>query len=229
MKYALFAALVWTTPLIAQVTPIPSQTDSRLQTIEYSPNQVVQLSVITGYQLMVSFEIGEKIETIAVGNSSAWQVTANKRGDAMFIKTIGEGVSTNLTVVTDVRVYTFELQRNSGYGRTQAFLVRFTYPQIAKETLENGQLNVAYHYKISGSRNIRPNKITVEGKQTKLSWPDNRALPAVFKLESDGNEALVNGIMRDGIYIIEGAPEMLVFRIDRQVARAKRIAVPEIP
>ncbi|MBL0001847.1 MAG: TrbG/VirB9 family P-type conjugative transfer protein [Sphingomonadales bacterium] len=46
---------------------------------------------------------------MAVGDSAGWQVSANKRGDFMFVKNLEANRPTNLTVVTDVRTYSFEL------------------------------------------------------------------------------------------------------------------------
>jgi type IV secretion system protein VirB9 len=79
--WLLFLLLLIGGPLSAQVRPVAGSGDPRLQTIDYNPDQIVQLGVASGYQLMVSFAPGERVETIAVGDSSAWQVTTNKRGD----------------------------------------------------------------------------------------------------------------------------------------------------
>ena len=44
----------------------------------------------------------------------AWQVSVNKEGDRLFLKPAQPDVSTNMTVVTSVRVYNFDLASLSG-------------------------------------------------------------------------------------------------------------------
>ncbi len=50
--------------------PRPGPVDPRIQTIDYDPNQVVLLRGTTGYQFMLEFAPGERIETVSIGNSS---------------------------------------------------------------------------------------------------------------------------------------------------------------
>jgi type IV secretion system protein VirB9 len=86
MRFAPLLLLLLAHGAQAQIRPSPGGGDPRLQTVPYDANQVVQLPVATGYQLMVAFDAGEHIETMAVGDSAGWQVSANKRGDFMFVK-----------------------------------------------------------------------------------------------------------------------------------------------
>jgi type IV secretion system protein VirB9 len=211
-------------PLAAQVRPMPGEGDPRLQTVMYDPTQIVQLALATGYQLMVSFAPGEHIETIAVGDSAAWQVTANKRGDYLFVKSVQAGDNSNLTVVTDARVYLFELVRSYG-GGDQPYAVRFSYPEAPKPALAVPTDPATYRYRLSGAKAIRPSAIGEEGQTTVLEWPAKAALPAVFRIDDDGEETLVNGEMRDGRFVIEGLPNRLIFRLDRVMAAAVRTPV----
>lgn len=210
--------------LPAQVRPTAGAGDPRLQTIEYSPDQVVQLAVASGYQLMVSFAPGERVETIAVGDSSAWQVTTNKRGDFLFVKAIGGSRPTNMTVVTDSRVYLFELVPGSAYGDEQAFSLRFIYPEETAVAAASAQLAPipAYRYRISGARALRPSRIVQQGERLIVEWPANVALPAIFRIEEDGRETLVNSEVENGRFVIAGLPRKLLFRLDRQIAYATR-------
>ena len=220
--WILILFLMACTPLSAQVRPIPGTGDPRLQTIDYNPDQIVQLGIASGYQLMVSFAPGERIETIAVGDSSGWQVTTNKRSDYLFIKTLGDGRTTNMTVVTDARIYMFELIPTTPYGADQAFSLRFTYPEdemAVKAKIENV---ASYRYRISGARALRPSKVVQDGPNIIVEWPDAVALPAIFRIEEDGNETLVNSEIKDGRFVIAGLPKTLLFRLDKQVAKAVR-------
>ncbi|MEQ1549325.1 MAG: TrbG/VirB9 family P-type conjugative transfer protein, partial [Chakrabartia sp.] len=132
MKYWLLILWLIGQPAWGQIRPAPGAGDVRLQTVIYDPEQVVRLDVASGYQLMVSFAPGERIETIAVGDSTAWQVSTNKRGDYLFIKIVQPSEGTNLTVVTDARVYSFELARAPYAGGDLPFKVQFVYPEATK-------------------------------------------------------------------------------------------------
>jgi type IV secretion system protein VirB9 len=213
--------LACTAPAAAQVRPAPGNGDPRLQTIIYDPDQVVQLLVAQGYQLMVSFAPGERIETIAVGDSTAWQVTANKRGEHLFVKAIQPGNATNLTVVTDARVYAFELIGGYG-GADMAYAVRFVYAHEAASPPVKVVAQHGYRYRLSGARAIKPQSVLVDGATTIVEWPDNASLPAIFKVDDDGDETLVNSEVKDGRFVIEGTPRKLVFRLDRLTAVALR-------
>ena len=117
MRLAL-AALIALAPagLAAQVHPTPGSGDPRIQTVLYDADQVVQLQGTPGFQIDVEFAADEAIENVAVGDSAAWQVTPNRRGDHLFVKPLLSGVTTNMTVVTSARTYFFELVRLSGGG-----------------------------------------------------------------------------------------------------------------
>jgi type IV secretion system protein VirB9 len=212
------------TPGVAQVVPTPGRGDPRLQTVAYDPDQVVQLQVASGYALMVSFAPGERIETIAIGDAAAWQATANKRGDYLFVKNLSASSTTNLNVVTDARVYAFELQPG-GYAAVQPFALRFTYgatdPGIARVVL----VPEAYRYRLGGAKALRPGTIESRDGNLVLGWPEGVTLPAVFRIDEDGQESLVNGEPQNGGLIVEGMPAKLVFRVDRLTATATRVPI----
>lgn len=218
---ALFALTV-AAPAVAQVRPAPGPGDPRIQTVMYDPDQVVQLQVAPGYQLAVEFAPDERIETVAVGDSGAWQVTPNKRGDRLFIRPAQGGVTTNMTVVTDARAYNFEL--SGGYGGAQAFTVRFTYPPPPAETAVGDQPAAsAGRYKLSGAKTIQPDAISDDGSKTFIIWRADQTLPAVFKIGRDGKETLADGAMRDGRYVLDSIANRLIFRLDSEMAVAVRV------
>ena len=224
MRYwFLIFLLVIAAPLSAQVRPIPGKGDPRLQTIDYSPDQIVQLGVASGYQLMVRFAPGERIETIAVGDSSGWQVTTNKRSDYLFIKTLGDGRATNMTVVTDARIYMFELIPSTPYGEGQAFSLSFTYPDDEMAAIAPIAAVPRYRYHVSGTRALRPSLVIQDGPNIVIEWPESVALPAIFRIEEEGNETLVSSEIQNGRFKVAGHPKTLLFRLDKQVAKAVRV------
>ena len=219
-------ALVAAAPASAQVRPQPGTGDPRLQTVDYAPDQVVILQVAAGYQLTVELAPDEQIENVALGDSAAWQVTANRRGDRLFIKPLQAGVTTNMTVITNARVYAIDLVPLFGATPDMAYTVRYRYPEAGEDAQEEsaaGDATVQGRYRLGGARRLRPSRIGDDGRQTFIEWPEDRPLPAVYGVGRDGQETLVNGMMRDGVYVIDSVLPTLVFRIDRDVARATRV------
>jgi len=218
-----FLLLLAAAPAAAQVRPQPAAAgDPRVQSVEYRPDQVVTLEVAPGYQLMLEFAPDERIESVAVGDSAAWQVTPNRSGDRVFVKPL-QSLPSNLTVVTSARIYTFELNPLFGPSGAMAYVVRFTYPGAEAASAAPETPAVAGRYRLSGARALRPSRISDDGQHTYIEWPRESALPAVYALDERGQEALVNGMMRDDLFVIDAVVPRLVFRIDRDVARAVRV------
>jgi type IV secretion system protein VirB9 len=222
--FALALALA-AAPLAAQVQPQAGSGDPRVQLVDYDADQVVQLQAAPGYQLTVQLGPDEQIENVAVGDSAAWQVTPNRRGDHLFVKPIQAGVSTNMTVVTSVRVYLFELLPLGGSAGDMAFTVRFRYPGAggAGSAEAEAEQIVEGRYRVGGARSLRPSRISDDGRHTYIEWPRDRAIPAIYAVDARGRESLVNGMMRDDIFVVDSVAPRLLFRIDRHVARATRV------
>lgn len=223
MRWIAALCLFCATPAVAQVQPQPVGSDARIQMVDYDPDQVVTISAAQGYQVTLQFGADERIENVAVGDSGAWQVTANHRGDLLFVKPVQDGVTTNLTVATDARIYAFELAPAFG-GAATPYMIRFRYPttvgDASGQVAEIGELTGSY--RVSGVRALRPTRIGDDGVRTYIEWPAHRPLPAVYTVDDQGREALVNGYMRDGLYVIDSVLQRLRFRIDQRVARAVR-------
>jgi type IV secretion system protein VirB9 len=207
---------------LAQTEPVPGPGDPRFQIVDYAPNQVIALRAAPGYQVTVQLAADERIESIAVGDSSAWQVTANRSGESLFVKLLQPDVSTNMTVITSARLYVFDLQPLSRPTHDMPYSVQFRYPSQAQEQ-EGAETAAKGRYMLSGTRALRPDGISDDGLHTYIEWPKNVALPAVYALDDLGGETLVNGMVRDGIFVIDAIAPALIFRIDRRTARATRI------
>ncbi|MDO7843136.1 TrbG/VirB9 family P-type conjugative transfer protein [Sphingomonas immobilis] len=204
----------------AEIRPTPSAGDPRIQTVRYDPGEVVQLQVTPGYLLTIEFSADERIETVALGDSNAWQVTPSKRADHLFIKPRQPGITTNMTVVTDARSYSFVLTPAYGPLPDMPFTVRFEYPAPAVAVVDGTPAREPTRYKISGDRAVRPQSIRDDGVHTYITFAPGQTLPAIFAVLPETGEALVNGMMRDGQYVVDSVAPRFVFRIDKQVAVA---------
>ncbi|HEX8224921.1 MAG TPA: TrbG/VirB9 family P-type conjugative transfer protein [Allosphingosinicella sp.] len=221
----LLAALIaLPAPLAAQVEPSAAAGDPRIQTVAYNADQIVLLQGAPGYVITVEFGADEQVESVAVGDSGAWQVTPNRRGDYLFVKPV-QAVSTNMTVVTSSRTYLFELAPLYSPSPQMAYTVRFSYPGGGAESVADEAATAESQgtYRLSGDRALRPSRIADDGRHTYIEWPRDRTLPAVYAIDPEGRESLVNGAMRDDLFVIDSVAPTLIFRIDQHVARAERV------
>ena len=60
--------------------------DNRIRTLAYDPEQIVRILGKPGIQSTIEFAADERIENVAVGDSSAWQITPNRRASLLFVK-----------------------------------------------------------------------------------------------------------------------------------------------
>ena len=230
VRLAALLSILAASRALGQVAPQPGGGDAHLQVVNYDAGQIVQLRGAPGYQLMVELSPDEQVQTVAVGDSAAWQVSLSKSGDRLFVKPVQADVPTNMTVVTSVRVYNFELMPLSGPAPDMPYTVQFQYPTPRSSAPDGQFVDVSAasrrlsKYRISGDRALRPISVSDDGERTYISWAKGGPIPAVYALDQLGREILTNGMMTpDDVYVVDGAPRRLSFRIDHNVARAERI------
>ena len=213
----------------AQVRPQPGPGDPRVQTVMFAPDQVVQLQAAPGYQITVALNPDERVESIALGDGGAWQASANKRGDYLFVKPISAGVTTNMVVITDVRMYAFELVPAYGPMETLPFAVRFIYPDAAPVGAETTRAEAPRpgRYRLTGDKLLRPSAMADDGVRTQIEWPASASLPAIYAIGDDGVEVLATGQVRDGQVVVDRIARRFVFRQDKRVATATRMPAAE--
>lgn len=114
----------------------PITADSRIKTFVYNPNEVFTITTHYGYQSNIEFGPKETIETISVGDRVAWQIIP--AGRRLFIRAMEENAHTNMTIVTTLRAYQFDLRSSSAdavFGSEElTYVVRFFYPPAETAT-----------------------------------------------------------------------------------------------
>ena len=108
-------------------TAAVAASDNRIRTLAYDPNQIVRILGKAGIQSTIEFAPDERIENVAVGDSSAWQITPNRRASLLFVKPLSAHSRTNMTVVTDRRTYMFDLVAGEK-STTALYALKFSYP-----------------------------------------------------------------------------------------------------
>ncbi|ESQ74120.1 TrbG/VirB9 family P-type conjugative transfer protein [Asticcacaulis sp. AC402] len=201
--------------------------DIRLTTIPFDAGAIIGLEGCLNFQTMISFEAGELIENVGLGDAAQWQVTANRKANLLFVKPLIANAFSNMSIVTNRRSYNFELNMapsgDCARGRV-VYDLRFLYPPAPAQATNapgkpvdpNGFLpvpekrNTAYTY--SGSAGLVPIRIFDDGVSTYLRWPAGAETPAVYALNADNSESLINYATRGDYMVIEQVARGFVMR-----------------
>ena len=112
--YALWLCCAGVHMAHAEVLPHPGRADPRIREVAYSADNVVAIDASYGASTMIVLQEDEKIETLALGDSVAWKVEPNHKGNIVFVKPVEKGALSNLNIVTSKRIYSFYLRANFG-------------------------------------------------------------------------------------------------------------------
>jgi len=212
--------LLTISPTYAGKDPRTGSTDARIKNLTYSENEVYRLQGHYGYTTVLEFSSKEKIETISIGDSEAWQVIKPNRQNILFIKPLEQNAETNMTILTSKRIYSFEMtasQIDSHQSSDLNFRIKFVYPNETDMDLANigssnnnndhnpllkgspSEWNFDYTY--SGSKRLRPSRVFDDGTFTYFQIGKLNSTPAIFSVDAGGNESLVNYNVQ-GQYIV---------------------------
>jgi type IV secretion system protein VirB9 len=222
------ASAAFAGPAVAQLAE-PAYVAPNIRYITYNPDAIIRLTGHTGYQMMLEFEPGEKLETVGIGDSSGWQVTPNGAGTIMFLKPIGLPPTTNLSIITNQRRYNLELVARSGAKVPQSqivYAVRFRYPQKPAVAAVAAtpppliatppeQWNRAYSY--DGAKANVPEQVFDDGKATYFRFPVGASAPAIFSITPDAGESIVNFAVRGPYTVVEQIAPQFVLRQGKEV------------
>ncbi len=207
---------------------MPGMDDPRLQTVAYDPARAVRLVAFPDASMTVLLLPGEQIQRLAVSDPLAFEARAAGANDSFSVRPLRPDAATTLLVDTAQRRYEFELA--TGNGLAAAYLVRFVggvperpQPPIPRWTPQTQPPVIVGEYRLSGDEALRPSRISDDGTRTYLEWDAYQSLPAVFGIGFNGEEEVVDGYMRGGVFTIDRVYGELIFRIDKKRARARRI------
>lgn len=221
------ASLIALSPASAQTLPQLDRDNPRLQTIRWSPGELVQLTALPQTGLTVMLEPGEQIQRAVLNDNASYDVRVSSEGDSFLVLPMANAGRSILQLDTDRRSYTFSLETSASL--MAAYLVRFDFDNAAPSDAAP-----AYHpaeerwpYRLRGDRAVRPAAIADDGTKTWIDFAPEQALSAIFAIGPNGDEQVVNGYMREDQFVIDRVYQELVFRIDRQKATARRADEPE--
>ncbi|MDR1425902.1 MAG: TrbG/VirB9 family P-type conjugative transfer protein [Rickettsiales bacterium] len=215
----------------AMGTDMPTTIDSRIKTIVYNPNEVIELTFHYGFQSFIELEEGEEIEIISLGESFPWKITPV--GKRIFIRPMQINTSTNMTIITSKRTYMFQLKADSYENKGDEELiysVRFFYPdnnfKIPKmpnasystlkdvapkdgdsmgRVLNNFKtgtvLNFDYLMTTTNNKTIGLLKAFDDGLSTYFEFENNNVIPNIYAVDIYGKETQLEYII-DGPYVV---------------------------
>lgn len=217
-------------PLSAQILPQPGADNPRIQSIEWIEGQEVILTTLPFSGLTVLLEPGEQIQRVTLDRNGSLDVRVSPELDSFLVLPRFEQVEVALLVESERRQYRFLVR--TGTGLTAAYLVRFSFGGSLEEEIAiapadratpaaTGQMGT---YRLKGDRSVLPKTVNDDGARTYIHFGVDQALPAIFAIGPTGEEQVVNGHMRAGVFVIDRIYEELVFRIDGDKATARRRA-----
>jgi type IV secretion system protein VirB9 len=191
--------------------------EKKFRSFVYNPNDVYRYIGHYTYQGFIEFDVDETISTISMGDPTLWlfESLANR----LFLKPVGEDYSeTNMTIITNKKVYHFELLAREAKGLTDPdliFVVKFVYPDEKNKNLVQFPRTAAsdepdlrdlaaykFNYQYTGEASIAPIRVFDNGEFTYFQFSKRNAeIPAIFTVDAEGFESLVN-FRAAGDYII---------------------------
>jgi type IV secretion system protein VirB9 len=228
-------------------TPRAGAYDYRVKYVDYNPADVVKLVAHFGYQIDIVLAEGESVvpKGVYMGDGDAWQF--GTLANHIFVKPKEEGGKTNMTVLTNRRAYSFDLsshwsKNNRDNSNDMYFQVNFRYPadEAAKAASEATRAAAAQamaaakkrlddklaqkyetlnrNYFVQGSEELAPDEASDDGRFTKLVFKGNREIPAIFIVNEDGSESLINRSVEGDTVVIHALAKKFVLRKGNSVA-----------
>ena len=226
----------------AVVVPTASVKDSRIQTVMYSPNDVVHVRARIGNAVLVQLEDDERLngdETAALGmgDASAWKLSV--KGNNIIFKPAAASPDTNMIITTNKkRTYVFDLSTSASKGKkaqATTYVLRFIYPDTAaykaraeaeKQARALEQLRLAgqgpnakhnYDYWGTGDKALAPTAAYDNGRFTYFSFDNGRELPLIYKVMDDATEDLLNSHVDGDTVVVHETAKRYVLRLGKSV------------
>jgi type IV secretion system protein VirB9 len=227
--------------LLLALSAHASAADQRVRTLAYDPDQIITVAGRPGIQSTIEFRSDERIENIAVGNSSSWQVTPNRRGSVVFLKPLQAAARTNMTVVTDQRVYLFDLipaKKDS----EPVYVMRFSYPHsdnpadskslqaVSSAAKAEASVIVAptepqrlyFGWKERGAKSLLPERVFDDQRSLFMTWQQGKPLPAILTRAQGDQEAPLNYRVSGDYIVVTPVPQNVVVRYGNKSAEMWR-------
>ncbi|UAT43170.1 TrbG/VirB9 family P-type conjugative transfer protein [Anaplasmataceae bacterium AB001_6] len=188
----------------------------------YKENTLYEYIGYYGVATIINFDKNEEIVNLIMGDTTAWQF--HNLGNKLLLKPIGEPeiATTNAIIYTNKnRTYHIMMQAeepNNIYDRSIPFEIKFIYndndtldvKRISDMNSKLYKVNIAdfeyinFEYTVSGNNLIKPLRVFDDRQFTYFKFYDiNGDIPAIFSVDDDGYEALINFKIQDDYIVVD--------------------------
>jgi len=196
-----------------------------IQSYAYVEGAVYRLVTAPEHVTDIALQPGEALVAVAAGDTARWTVgdTTSGAGDArrihIMIKPLAPGLSTNMIVTTDRRVYHIAL---ASTARTAMAAVSWTYPQdsllairraagatraAAEAQTAIDPVRLDFGYTIRGDKPVwRPLRAFDDGRQVYIEFPATLGqgeAPPLFVTSEANSPELVNYRVTGRFYVVD--------------------------
>jgi len=220
-----------------------------VQLYPYAEGALYRLYTAPGRVSDIALQPGETLTSVAAGDTARWTVGDTVSGSGedqrthILVKPFSAGLSTNLVIATDRRVYHVQLTSTAS---TAMAAIGWTYPEdellaLARQRAADAAArpvsvgvaveNLEFGYAISGDRPAwRPLRAFDDGRQTWIEFPAALATgeaPPLFALGKAGEAELVNYRVAGRFYVVDrlfAAAELRLGGKKQQIVRITRSA-----
>lgn len=221
----------------ARVEPRREGYYNSVQIYPWSEGALYQVYASPGQITNIALEPGERLTgagPIAAGDTARWIIGDTESGSGItrrvhvLVKPTRAGISTNLVITTDRRMYMIELRAaETPYMPA----IAWAYPELPASQRANVPATPAipaaserrYRYGLTGDTPPwRPISVYDDGRRVYVEFPRGIAqgeMPPIFVLGSDGEPQIVNSRIYQNILIVDrifGAAELRLGSGDRQ-------------
>ena len=184
----------------------------------YMEQHLYKVYLQEGFITDIKLGNDEKLKYIGGGDTARWKIDnvttgeGNEKVHHIFVKPLKNGLSTNIIINTDKRMYQLILE--SGYGYNP--MVSWSYPKSDLEILKSAKYKdyayldpskLKFDYKVSNkSYKWSPADVFRSSTKTYLKMKEeivNTELPALFVLDDDDKPILVTYRFVDGYFIVD--------------------------
>lgn len=179
--------------------------------------------------------------SIGAGDPDAWFINVSGNRNNLFLKPKQKHADMNMTVITNKRVYQFALSvdphplndTKTWRSNFLTYSLSFTYPdeenakaaalatkanltqkfsEIKTRLAEAKKEGQNFDYWVAGASDISPTAAKDDGRFTYLTFSNNRDMPAIYTVDGEGKEALVNTNVDGNTIAVHRVVRRLVLR-----------------
>lgn len=235
--FCLLGALLAAPLSFANQMPEALASDARIKEVAYNSNDVVTVRGSHFISTAIYFEPNEHILHVDAGNALAWDITppTKETPNVLFIKPRLPQSDTNMTVITDTRIYQFRLVTRASDmpgSKRVTYALHFRYPGEEKQLFQQQLVNLQttflgkqplnpltwnYHYSFYGSKALAPLQTVDNGRFTIFKFSHQTAIPAIFRVDRFRHESLVNSHMEGNYMFVQGVNRQWTLRNGAEV------------